>query len=431
MATGRTLVTVRGLGKQYRIGASPGPDTLRDHIAAAVGRVLRRRAAPASEHDTFWALRGVSFDVAEGEVVGVVGRNGAGKSTLLKILSQITEPTEGEVRLRARVASLLEVGTGFHPELTGRENIFLNGAILGMGRAEIARSFDAIVAFAEIERFLDTPVKRYSSGMAVRLAFAVAAHLEPEILIVDEVLAVGDAAFQEKCLNKIREVAGSGRTILFVSHNLGSIASLADRCVYLRQGCVAAIGPSSEVVETYLSHATRTTAAAGDLAEYRRGRVADAYVHIVGLDVAGEHDRSSGLPVVPLGTTITCRVHLRVWRPLAGALMVLKVKSLRGGTACVVASWDHGVSLMLAPGVHTVSVGLDDLHLAPGVYLVDIGINQSTSTRAHEVLVDVPFVEVVNTGLVTHWMDRPWGLVHCSSVSWHVSPGGPRGDADC
>jgi len=203
--------------------------------------------------EEFWALRDVNFEIKRGEVVGVIGRNGAGKSTLLKILSRITEPTTGKVEIRGRVASLLEVGTGFHPELTGRENVYLNGAILGMTRADIRRKFDQIVAFAEVEKFLDTPVKRYSSGMYVRLAFAVAAHLEPEILVVDEVLAVGDASFQRRCLGKMGEICEAGRTVLFVSHNMQSIRQLCNQAIWLDQGQVRAIGRSDEIVSEYLS----------------------------------------------------------------------------------------------------------------------------------------------------------------------------------
>ena len=215
-------------------------------------RKLRRLGGSDDRAEKIWALKDISFEVQPGEVVGIIGRNGAGKSTLLKVLSRITEPTEGRVVTRGRVASLLEVGTGFHPELTGRENIFLNGAILGMKRAEIQSKFDDIAAFAEIDKFLDTPVKRYSSGMYVRLAFAVAAHLEPEILVVDEVLAVGDAQFQKKCLGKMSEVAGQGRTVLFVSHNMTAIRRLCERAVLLDQGVVVNIGQVDEVVSTYM-----------------------------------------------------------------------------------------------------------------------------------------------------------------------------------
>jgi lipopolysaccharide transport system ATP-binding protein len=215
---------------------------------------VRRLFSGGAPPETFWALRDVTFDIAAGEVVGIIGRNGAGKSTLLKILSRITEPTLGEVTIRGRVRALLEVGTGFHPELTGRENILMNGAILGMRRAEILRRFDDIVAFAEVEQFVDTAVKHYSSGMYLRLAFAVAAHLEPEILIVDEVLAVGDSAFQRKCLGKMGEVASSGRTVLFVSHNLQAVSNLCGRALLLSAGRVAAEGRSADVVAAYLEH---------------------------------------------------------------------------------------------------------------------------------------------------------------------------------
>ncbi len=256
------VVRAEGISKAYRLGLI-GSGTLRDDVerwwARLWGRPDPRLAVGEMTSpvigETIWALRDVCFEVAEGEVLGIVGRNGAGKSTLLKILSRITAPTEGAVRLRGRVASLLEVGTGFHPELTGRQNIFLNGAILGMRRREIDRKLDSIIDFAEIERFIDTPVKRYSSGMYVRLAFAVAAHLEAEILLIDEVLAVGDTAFQRKCVEKVDTVAHGGRTVLFVSHNMGAVQRLCTRCVLLRSGCVVASGPSDEVVKQYLADA--------------------------------------------------------------------------------------------------------------------------------------------------------------------------------
>ncbi len=243
-------IRVENLSKRYRIGAlQQRHDTLRDALVAAfnVGTFER------SNVETLWVLRDVSFEVQRGEVVGIIGRNGAGKTTLLKILSRITEPTSGRAEIHGRVGSLLEVGTGFHPELTGRENIYLNGAILGMKKAEIERKFDEIVAFAEIEKFLDTPVKRYSSGMYVRLAFAVAAHLEPEILLVDEVLAVGDAAFQKKCLGKMDDVTRGGRTVLFVSHNMGAVQHLCGRGLVLESGRIVFEGRTRGAVERYLS----------------------------------------------------------------------------------------------------------------------------------------------------------------------------------
>jgi lipopolysaccharide transport system ATP-binding protein len=244
-------IRVRGLGKKYQIGGSQETYlTMRDAIVNSLKAPFKQfyRAPPAEE---FWALKDVSFDVEPGEVVGIIGRNGAGKSTLLKILSRITAPTEGTVELYGRVGSLLEVGTGFHPEMTGRENIFLNGSILGMKKVEIEQKFDEIVKFAEIEKFLDTPVKRYSSGMYVRLAFAVAAHMDPEILVVDEVLAVGDVQFQKKCLGKMGEVAKGGKTVLFVSHNMGAIKSLCDRTIILKNGKIAYDGKSIDGIDQY------------------------------------------------------------------------------------------------------------------------------------------------------------------------------------
>jgi lipopolysaccharide transport system ATP-binding protein len=253
------IITVSNLGKRYQIrhqANRPRYTALRDVVADKVKNLFQRGKSEAGSRNSiedFWALKDVSFEVKRGEVVGIIGRNGAGKSTLLKILSRITEPTEGEVLLKGRVASLLEVGTGFHPELTGRENIFLNGAILGMSRVEIKTKFDEIVAFAEVEKFLDTPVKRYSSGMYVRLAFAVAAHLEPEILIVDEVLAVGDAEFQKKCLGKMQDVATGGRTVLFVSHNMAAVGRLCKKCIMLNAGQLQRVGSTEEVIPHYFT----------------------------------------------------------------------------------------------------------------------------------------------------------------------------------
>ena len=246
------------LGKQYRIGEREHYKTLREAIAGAVTRPLRRLRTfsgdgPTKTPPTIWALKGVSFEIKGGEVVGVIGRNGAGKTTLLKVLSRITEPTAGWAQIHGRIGSLLEVGTGFHPELTGRENIFLNGAILGMKRAEITRKFDEIVAFAEVDKFIDTPVKRYSSGMYVRLGFAVAAHMETEILLVDEVLAVGDAQFQKKCFERMRRVSSEGRTIMFVSHNMAAMRSICQSGIVLDNGEVKARGEINKVVDGYLA----------------------------------------------------------------------------------------------------------------------------------------------------------------------------------
>ncbi len=307
------VIRTEGLSKRYLIGHQPREryialrDVMANKAKRAVGRLLNpRRAAPDPSHEEFWALQDVNFDIRQGERVGIIGRNGAGKSTLLKVQSRITEPTAGRVSLRGRVASLLEVGTGFHPELTGRENIFLNGAILGMSRLEIKAKFDEIVAFAEVERFLDTPVKRYSSGMYVRLAFAVAAHLEPEILIVDEVLAVGDAQFQKKCLGKMEAAGAEGRTILFVSHNMAMISNLCNRGMVMQAGRLAYEGPVSDAVLKYYE-------AAEGMGEAHRGYESETAA-LLGAEVAGAR---RGMELT-LHDEFSIRMHYRIKRAVAG-----------------------------------------------------------------------------------------------------------------
>jgi lipopolysaccharide transport system ATP-binding protein len=293
------VINIEGLGKEYRLGVL-GRKTLSRDLQSWWARRRGRQdpnakigkeftGAKGSFNDRIWALKDVNLDVREGEVLGIIGKNGAGKSTLLKVLSRVTAPTVGEVRIRGRVASLLEVGTGFHPELTGRENVFLNGAILGMTKKEIAGKFDEIVAFSDIERFIDTPVKRYSSGMYVRLAFAVAAHLDPEILVVDEVLAVGDAAFQKKCLGKMGEVAGGGRTVLFVSHNMHAIRQICPHAVWMRDGIVAETGPADKIVEKYL--AQQTVSNAGSKAEFAVDL--DRQFQVLSATLLDEHGRDT------------------------------------------------------------------------------------------------------------------------------------------
>ena len=272
----RPIIELQGISKRYRLGRI-GSTSIRDSLERGWNRVLGRGGNGHAARGDFWALQDLSFKVEPGEMVGVIGENGAGKSTLLKILSRITEPTRGEALLRGRPASLLEVGTGFHPDLSGRENIFLNGAILGMRRGEIRKKFDEIVAFSEVEQFIDTPVKRYSSGMYVRLAFAVAAHLEPDILLVDEVLAVGDAAFQKKCLGKMGDVVRHGRTVLFVSHNMASILALCERAILLKGGRMLGDGPPQEVVRMYL----KATSAEEVVLEQRSDRSGDGSARLI------------------------------------------------------------------------------------------------------------------------------------------------------
>jgi len=357
-------IRVQNVTKSFRLGTNSGRPNLTERL---LGFVRAPRTNPDTE---FWALKGVSFDVNQGEVVGVVGRNGAGKSTLLKVLSRIVEPTAGRAELRGRVGSLLEVGTGFHTELTGRENVFLNGSVLGMSRREIARNFDAIVAFAGVERFIDTPVKRYSSGMYVRLAFAVAAHLNPEIMIVDEVLAVGDAEFQNKCLGKMREVARGGRTVLFVSHNMTSVQSLCSRCIWLKDGTVHADGTAREVAEAY-----NRAAAGGGGAEVRLdahpGRALGSVRAMRRVRVCDDADGTS--PAVPMGGTARVEVEFELDRPLADATLGVVVKDAY--YAPIFGINNKVTPCPAQPGpltAGTVVCRLAQLPLMPGVYPLDL-----------------------------------------------------------
>jgi lipopolysaccharide transport system ATP-binding protein len=314
-----------GLSKQYRIsqGVSAKYDTLRDSIVRIVQSPLRMFRKLNNNNGTYiWALKDVSFEIQHGEVIGVIGSNGAGKSTLLKILSRITEPTEGRVEIDGRVGSLLEVGTGFHPELTGRENLYLNGAILGMKKAEIDRKLDEIVAFAELEKFLDTPVKFYSSGMYVRLAFAVAAHLEPEILLVDEVLAVGDAEFQKKCLGKLGDVAKEGRTVLFVSHNMGAMQTLCTKIFLLKSGTLVETGPPSRVIADYLRGSSADSKESMDL------EIEDENIRVQKI-VIEQDGYSTGAPL-RVDDEVRVQVHYTVKKPLPRILLGFDVYSADG-----------------------------------------------------------------------------------------------------
>jgi lipopolysaccharide transport system ATP-binding protein len=370
-------IRVESLSKQYRLGAGVGSPyrTLREAVAEGVRGLWPRRGAkpsrPATEAgqpdspDTLWALNEVSFEVRPGEVIGIIGRNGAGKSTLLKILSRITEPTKGRALVWGRVASLLEVGTGFHQELTGRENIYLNGSILGMSRKEIDRKLDAIVAFSEIESFLNTPVKRYSSGMYIRLAFAVAAHLEPEVLIVDEVLAVGDVEFQKKCLGKMQDVGRQGRTVLFVSHNLPALQSLCRRGIVLRHGRVVADAPVADAIREYLGSLEAT--ACHDLSD-RTDRKGVGLTRLRGIEIGD--GAQEGAPVT-MGRPVRIVFHLT--RPLPGLSCVFTIVDQHGYGLAKFNSWlatRH--DSVTDSGSPQVTCFLDEWLLAPGRYRVDV-----------------------------------------------------------
>ena len=353
------------LGKRYTLG---GDRRAYRTFRETLGDLVRRRPpVAANAGQTFWALKDVSFQVNRGDVVGIVGRNGAGKSTLLKVLSRITDPTEGSVDINGRVGSLLEVGTGFHPELTGRENVFLNGAILGMRRVEIARKFDEIVAFAETEKFLDTPVKFYSSGMYTRLAFAVAAHLDPEILIVDEVLAVGDAEFQKKCLGKMKDVSDSGRTVLFVSHNMAAVRALCTSAVLLVGGRVAATGPTGPVLEQYLTRTDRGHEGGIPFRSHRAGLgLRDVYFTDLATgqradDLTFGNDYELRLDVTPAAD------------PVRGAAVVV-LTDLEGHRVSTLASAEEGVPMFDFSQTTGIRFRLPDLDLAPGTYRLSVDL---------------------------------------------------------
>jgi lipopolysaccharide transport system ATP-binding protein len=381
----KPIIEVKGISKCYKLG-SIGAQTMRDEVEAFFARFKKTKpldpafaensklktANSAAGSSEFWALRDVSFDVQPGEVVGIIGRNGAGKSTLLKILSRITEPTSGEIRVRGRIASLLEVGTGFHPELSGRENIFLNGAILGMTKAEIRAKFDEIVDFAGVEQFIDTPVKRYSSGMYVRLAFAVAAHLEPEILIVDEVLAVGDAEFQKKCLGKLKDVAGHGRTVLFVSHNMGALTSLCSKAMWLEKSTLRQVGSAREIVNEYLT-VNPSHVSVIDFTKVIRS-ISDTRLRLLSL---------TWLSNIPLqhGQPLRARIEFQIASSVEDLTVGIGFSTLEG-VRLVTYETDYQDGFrpcLKMPGVYSVEAEFDELPLGPAVYALDVGCRSGDS----------------------------------------------------
>src|SRR4051812_8218009 len=370
-----TVIRAENISKAYRIGLAASQNDLRETIMSAVRTPLKRLRrfnedfgdGSADAEDTFWALRDVNFEIQQGEVVGIIGRNGAGKSTLLKLLSRITEPTEGKIRIDGRVASLLEVGTGFHPELTGRENIFLNGAILGMQRTEITRKFDEIVAFSEVEQFLDTPVKRYSSGMYVRLAFAVAAHLDPEVLIVDEVLAVGDATFQKKCLGKMGDVMRQGRTVLFVSHNMDAVTNLCTHVVLVNKGQVSERLAPEEGVKEYLSLTNEGMDI--PLAQKPRRQYKPHVPIFTGLKIVTdtEHDR-----VLHAGGRVRFDIEVSDCDDVKAATVGLAICDQRGKRVAFFHSLYHSGIWVRGCKSGRITLDIPSLPVTPGTYYVEL-----------------------------------------------------------
>jgi lipopolysaccharide transport system ATP-binding protein len=414
------IIQVEGLSKRYILGHQATQEryqSLRETLSRTVRSAVRttrdmlsgKQLIQGDEMEEFWALKDVSFEVNEGEVLGVIGRNGAGKSTLLKILSRITEPTKGKITLHGRVASLLEVGTGFHPELSGRENIYLNGAILGMSRAEIKAKFDEIVDFAEVERFLDTPVKRYSSGMYVRLAFAVAAHLEPEILIIDEVLAVGDLVFQKKCLGKMKNVAKSGRTVIFVSHNMQTVKGLTDRAILLQNGQLVQNGPSHEVVEKFLSNQSTGDAVyiAPDTAHLDQPK-------ITRVEIKTSHPCN----MHQYGKSMSIAIQVSTPEGIPNSAISFHIMTSSHQPVVHVLNLDSEVPMLRSPGVYEMNCSFPALRLYPGHYYLRFYFGASEPRRVFEGLEQVCPFEVVQLEEIREFYWYPDNAIYVEDAVW-------------
>jgi lipopolysaccharide transport system ATP-binding protein len=417
----KTVIAAENLSKIYLLGHQTARrDThMRDALARATGSLLKKTIAliegqqivEGDEIEELWALKNVSFETKQGEVLGIIGRNGAGKSTLLKILSRISEPTHGKVRISGRVASLLEVGTGFHPELTGRENIFLNGAILGMRRAEIRKRFDEIVAFAGIERFLDTPVKRYSSGMYVRLAFSVAAHLEADILIVDEVLAVGDQEFQQKCLGKMRDVTTQqGRTVLLVSHNLAAISEMATRVLFLSGGSIAVDGEASEAISQYL--AIGQSASAFRYAEISTRRTP----HISSAEVV----TSGPNGVHQFGEPLEIQFQISHLDPMSRACFSFQIINQNQQAAVHAWAMYPEARFGAASGISTLTYTFPSLRLNVGKYHLRTHLTEPPGGEVYERLDGLCFFEIVRTDKSIPWGWQPDACVYHENWAWNI-----------
>jgi lipopolysaccharide transport system ATP-binding protein len=419
------ILEVRNISKQYLLGRSRRRhDSLRELLVQSLRTPIDLILRSAARQDTqFWALRDVSFDVREGEVLGVIGRNGAGKSTLLKIMSRITDPTEGYIKVRGRLSSLLEVGTGFHPELTGRENIFLNGAILGMRKAEIVAKFDEIVAFSEIEKFLDTPVKRYSSGMFVRLAFSVAANLNPEILVVDEVLAVGDMAFQKKCLGKMSEVSQGGRTVLFVSHNMAAIQNLCATAAVLNQGRLVFHGPAKQAIDFYLHSMGEGEDVQGhvvDVSKARRGAGLEPVLERIEFYTSGKKPVRGTLP---MGQPLQVRIHFLLEKPKDKIEVGIGFDSMFGQRIFTAhTSFEPGCFFERQVGPQTYVCDIPSLTLVPGEYSIRVWVDSSSDSL--DIVDDAARLQVIEsdyygTGRV------PWNGAFVLEHHWYLEQGIP------
>jgi lipopolysaccharide transport system ATP-binding protein len=410
-----TVISVENLSKAYRLGQI-GTGTFTYDLALWWAR-LRGKPNPLMrigetdqsnrDGETLWALKDVSFTVEQGEVLGIIGRNGAGKSTLLKILSRVTAPTSGRIKVKGRVASLLEVGTGFHPELTGRENIYLNGALLGMSRREIDRKFDEIVDFAEVEKFIETPVKRYSSGMYVRLAFAVAAHLEPEILVVDEVLAVGDLEFQKKCLGKMGKVAESGRTVLFVSHNMVAVQELCERCLWLHSGQQRSIGKALDIIHAYSGQLLNQAQSAALSEKMYRG---DGKIKLVSYQVLNANKEAHPLPTT--NQDVLVRVKTCATEPIQKVACGISIRNDRGVLMTSINTVEQGKTFPSIPeGESDILIKLGKVSFLPGDYLVSFWI-MNPNGHIYVMGEDILTFRIEQSPIYgTRHIDHRWGCV--------------------
>jgi lipopolysaccharide transport system ATP-binding protein len=399
-------ITVEGLSKKYEIGTQVKETMLRERIVNLFASPFRKKAPT----ETIWALRDVSFRVREGEVLGIIGRNGAGKSSLLKILSKITFPTEGRFKVNGRVASLLEVGTGFHEELTGRENIFLNGSILGMKRKEVEARLDAIINFSGVERFIDTPIKRYSSGMRLRLGFAVAAHLDPDILIVDEVLAVGDAGFQKKCLSAMEGLRSGGRTVLFVSHNMAAVENLCSRAIWIDNGRVRQDGPARETIAAYMETFADALRSSRDLSQVE-GRRGSGEIRYTGLEfLSPDGDRKT---VTRSGDSLVLRFHYLASAPVNYPSFGLRLTTELGTLLTDTSTWHHGVSMPeIPPGAGYLDLEIDMLNLMPARYVLSLWLTgpggHLFDCLEHSVSLDIEPANIYQSGKT---LDSRFGVV--------------------
>jgi lipopolysaccharide transport system ATP-binding protein len=422
------VIKVENLSKQYRLGSIGTGSLAHDlnrtwHLIRGkedpylkIGETNDRTQKGNSEY--IWALQDINFHVKQGEVLGIIGRNGAGKSTLLKILSRTTTPTTGSVKIKGRVASLLEVGTGFHPELSGRENIFLNGAILGMTKQEIKSKFDEIVDFSGIERYIDTPVKRYSSGMYIRLAFGVAAHLESEILIVDEVLAVGDAEFQKKCLGKMKDVSeGEGRTVLFVSHNMAAVRQLCHTGLLLNNGKIEFEGYSANVIKNYFHNGYESTERPL-VNSYRNYDIENAPIVIESVFTL---DHENDIPKIPMFMEPEIIVRVKAHQEILNANVSISIYNSDGINVGIAFSWDDSFYLSLpVRGIYHIHFKLKNATLVPGQYFIGVGLNQSDRSKAWDGISYYPVFNIENQNNIEEYAHRSWGVNHFVDNDWSV-----------